>query len=100
MESGFTVEHDLMSDNTSKTTTPADSEFTAKVVEVLELIRPGIQQDGGDIELVQVTSEGEVHIRFLGACIGCPSSQITLRDGIARNLRERVPGVREVLAID
>lgn len=89
-----------MAEDTPKTTTPADSEFTAKVVEVLDLIRPGIQQDGGDIELIQVTSEGEVHIRFLGACIGCPSSQITLRDGIARNLRERVPGVREVLAMD
>ena len=89
-----------MTDDPTKATTPADSEFTAKVVEVLELNRPGIQQDGGDIELVQVTSDGEVHIRFLGACIGCPSSQITLRDGIARNLRERVPGVREVLAIE
>ena len=70
-----------------------------RIKAVLELIRPGIQDDGGDIEFIAVTDAGEVQIRFLGACIGCPSSQITLRDGIARNLREQVPEVSNVVAI-
>ena len=71
-----------------------------QVLSVLELIRPAVQEDGGDIELVEVDGDGKVSIRFLGACIGCPSSEITLREGIARNLRERVPGVSEVIAVD
>jgi Fe-S cluster biogenesis protein NfuA len=79
---------------------PAGDDLVARVTEVLELIRPAVQQDGGDIELVQVTTDGTVRIRFLGACVGCPSSEITLREGIARNLRERVPEVTEVLAVN
>ena len=71
-----------------------------RVLEVLDLIRPAVQEDGGDVELVEVLDDGTVSIRFLGACIGCPSSEITLRDGIARNLRERIPEVTEVIAID
>ncbi len=67
---------------------------------MLALIRPAVQQDGGDIELVGVTTDGTVRIRFLGACVGCPSSEITLREGIARNLRERIPEVTEVEAIN
>jgi Fe-S cluster biogenesis protein NfuA len=79
---------------------PASDDLIARVSEVLELIRPAVQQDGGDIELVQVTADGTVRIRFLGACVGCPSSEITLREGIARNLRERVPEVTQVLAVN
>lgn len=78
----------------------ASGTLREQVLSVLELIRPAVQQDGGDIELVEVDSDGKVSIRFLGACIGCPSSEITLREGIARNLRERVPGVSEVIAVD
>ena len=69
------------------------------MAEVLEQIRPAIQDDGGDIELIGVDEDGVVSIRFLGACIGCPSSEITLRDGIARNLRERIPAVTDVRSI-
>ncbi len=79
---------------------PASDDLVARVKEVLELIRPAVQQDGGDIELVEVTAGGTVRIRFLGACVGCPSSEITLREGIARNLRERIPEVSEVLAVN
>ena len=84
---------------------PADSQPNAspleqRVQQVLELIRPAVQEDGGDIKLVAVETDGTVKIRFLGACIGCPSSEITLRDGIARNLRERVPEVTAVVAVD
>jgi len=79
---------------------PASDDLVARVAEVLELIRPAVQEDGGDIELVQVTADGTVRIRFLGACVGCPSSEITLREGIARNLRERIPEITEVLAVN
>ena len=72
----------------------------ARVERVLALIRPGVQEDGGDFELVEISESGVVQIRFLGACIGCPSSEMTLRDGIARNLRDRVPEVTDVIAVD
>ena len=79
---------------------PGTDAFTEEVLAVLELIRPAVKEDGGDIELVSTSSEGEVHIRFLGACIGCPSSEITLRDGIARHLRDRISTVTAVIAVD
>ena len=69
------------------------------VEKVLSLIRPAVQSDGGDVELVGVTSDGIVQIRLLGACVGCPSSTMTLKVGIERNLRSHVPGVRGVEAI-
>lgn len=78
----------------------ADPALTGRVDEVLAMIRPAIQADGGDIELVQVTAAGVVQIRFLGACIGCPSSSITLQTGIERNLRLRIPEVTGVIAVD
>ncbi len=68
-----------------------------RVATVLERIRPAIQSDGGDLELVDVTDEGIVKIRLLGACVGCPSSTITLQMGIERNLKEKVP---EVVAVE
>lgn len=78
----------------------AEGTLRKQILDVLEMIRPAVQDDGGDIELVEVREDGTVSIRFLGACIGCPSSEITLREGIARNLRERVPGVTSVVAVD
>jgi len=71
-----------------------------RVERVIELIRPAIQADGGDIELVEVSDDGTVTIRFLGACIGCPSSPVTLRVGIEQNLKANVDGVRQVVAIE
>ncbi|HUO08748.1 MAG TPA: NifU family protein [Phycisphaerae bacterium] len=65
---------------------------------VINWLRPVIQSDGGDVELVDVSPEGVVHIRFHGACIGCPSSDMTLRQGIERNIREKVPEVSQVVA--
>lgn len=70
-----------------------------RVLAVLDLIRPAVQADGGDIEFVALTAGGEVQIRFLGACVGCPSSAITLQTGIERNLRMRVPEVTGVVAV-
>lgn len=70
-----------------------------RVQAVINLIRPAVQADGGDIELVDVSAEGVVQIRFHGACHGCPSSHMTLHDGIQRNLRERVPEVTQVVPV-
>lgn len=70
-----------------------------KVKAVLDEIRPGLQMDGGDCELIDVTDEGVVTLRLVGACAGCPMSQMTLKMGIEATLKERVPEVREVLAI-
>jgi Fe-S cluster biogenesis protein NfuA len=67
-----------------------------RVEHVLALIRPSVVADGGDVELVDVTADGEVSVRFLGACVGCPSSHLTLQAGIERNLIEHVPGIRTV----
>ena len=70
-----------------------------KVQNVLNLIRPAVQADGGDVELVDVSPEGVVQIRFHGACHGCPSSTMTLQMGIERNLREKVPEVTSVIPV-
>lgn len=67
-----------------------------RVQQVVQRIRPAVQSDGGDIELVEVTPENVVRIRFHGACIGCPSSGITLHLGIERNIKERVPEIVRV----
>jgi Fe-S cluster biogenesis protein NfuA len=70
-----------------------------KVQGVINLIRPAVQADGGDIELVDVSTDGVVQIRFHGACHGCPSSTMTLQDGITRNLREKVPEITAVVPV-
>ncbi len=70
-----------------------------RVQGVINLIRPAVQADGGDIELVNVSSEGVVQIRFHGACHGCPSSHMTLHMGIERSLREKVPEVTQVVPV-
>jgi len=68
----------------------------AEVQQALEEIRPMLQADGGDVELVEVTEDGVVRVRLQGACKGCPMSQITLKNGIEKLLKERVDGVTEV----
>ena len=70
-----------------------------RVEEVLSLIRPAIQSDGGDVELVDITDDGVVSVRFHGACATCPSSNITLQVGIERQLKDRIPGVKRVQAV-
>lgn len=75
------------------------SDLRGRVQSVLDLIRPAVQADGGDVELVDVSPAGVVSIRFHGACHGCPSSTMTLHMGIERNLRERVPEVTQVVPV-
>lgn len=69
-----------------------------RVEAVLEEIRPVLQADGGDVELVNVT-EGVVKVRLKGACSGCPMSTMTLKHGIERLLKERLSEVKEVIAV-
>jgi len=78
----------------------AANDLHARVHDVLELIRPAIQADGGDVELLRVDSDGTVMLRFRGACVGCPSRNLTLQSNIEHNLRERIPEVRAVQAVD
>jgi len=68
-----------------------------RVRAVVDLMRPDIQADGGDVEVVAV-SAGIVKVRLHGACVNCPSSRVTLQDGLARLLRERIPEVSGVEA--
>lgn len=76
--------------------TPTTLGLRLAVLEVLEEIRPAIQMDGGDVELVDVDPAGRVTVRLLGACTGCSMSQLTLKQGIENLLTMRVPGVTSV----
>jgi Fe-S cluster biogenesis protein NfuA len=81
------------------TVTQPSPSVREKVQGVINLIRPAVQADGGDIELVDVSADGVVQIRFHGACHGCPSSTMTLQMGIERNLREKVPEITSVIPV-
>jgi Fe-S cluster biogenesis protein NfuA len=67
-----------------------------QVRKVLESVRPALQADGGDVELVDVTADGVVKVKLVGSCGHCPMSTITLKMGIERALKDQVPGVTEV----
>ncbi|MCJ7652733.1 MAG: NifU family protein [Actinobacteria bacterium] len=69
-----------------------------KVEEVLAKIRPMLQMDGGDVELVGV-DDGTVKVRLTGACGGCPMATMTLKRGIEAKLKEEIPGLKEVVAV-
>jgi Fe-S cluster biogenesis protein NfuA len=67
-----------------------------QVQAVLDKIRPALQADGGDVELVDVTDEGVVKVHLVGACAGCPMSQLTLSNGVERVLKQELPAVSRV----
>ena len=69
-----------------------------KVEEILNLIRPSLVADGGNVELVDV-KDGVVSVKLTGACAGCPMSTMTLKNGIEQTLKERVPEVKEVVSV-
>jgi len=71
-----------------------------RVQSVINWLRPIIQSDGGDLELLDVSADGIVRVKFHGACVGCPSSANTLQQGIERNLREKVPEIQQVIAVN
>ena len=70
-----------------------------RVEEVLNKVRPYLQEDGGDIELVDITDDGIIKVKLTGACQGCPMSQMTLRAGVERALISELPEVKRVEAV-
>ena len=72
---------------------------TTELQPLIDEIRPYLQGDGGDCELIDVDDEGVVHLRFAGACGGCPSSTLTLKHGIENFLKEKAPWVKEVVQV-
>jgi Fe-S cluster biogenesis protein NfuA len=74
------------------------ADLKQKVEEALNEIRGSLQADGGDVELVSVTDNGTVTVRLSGACCGCPMSQMTLKMGIEKTLKQRVPEIKKVVS--
>lgn len=70
-----------------------------KVQEVLNMVRPALQADGGDVELVDVSADGVVSVKLTGACGSCPMSTMTLKMGIEKTLMEQLPEVKEVVQV-
>jgi len=75
------------------------SNLKDQVSTAIDKIRPMLQADGGDVELVDVDDQGVVSVRLQGSCAGCPMSQITLKNGIEKHLKEHVPAVKEVVSV-
>ncbi len=69
------------------------------VKKAIDRIRPGLQADGGDVELIDVGDDGVVKVRLTGACRGCPMAQMTLKNGIEKVLKQEVPAVQAVIAV-
>ena len=74
--------------------------FEEQVKEIIEAIRPSLQAHGGDVELAGVTEDNTVNVRLQGACQGCPGATMTMKMGIERILKEHIPEVKEVIAVD
>jgi len=66
----------------------------------LEVVRPSLQADGGDVTLINITEDGTVELKLIGACYGCPMAMMTLKGGIERFLVSAVPGVKEVVSVN
>lgn len=78
-----------------------DETLKEKITKILtEKIRPALQADGGDAELVEVTEDGTVKLRLKGSCVGCPFAAMTLAVGVERTLKAEIPEVKKVLAVD
>ncbi|QDV91979.1 Fe/S biogenesis protein NfuA [Phycisphaerae bacterium RAS2] len=78
---------------------PESSALRDQVADIIHQLRPAVQSDGGDIELVDITPEGVVRVRLHGACIGCPSAAMTLKMGVEASLKKHLPQVREVVCV-
>jgi len=74
--------------------------FSERVAAAIETVRPSLQMDGGDIEIIESDEDtGVVKVKLQGACSGCPMSQMTLKMGVERTLKAKVPAVKEVVAV-
>ena len=69
------------------------------VQKAIDMVRPSLQADGGYVELVDVSDDGVVKLRLTGACHGCPMAQMTLKSGIEKVIKSKVPAVKEVVAV-
>ncbi len=74
-------------------------EITSKVSAAIELVRPFLQNDGGDISLVEITDDLTVKVKLMGACGSCPYSLMTLKNGVEQAIRRDVPEIKEVVAV-
>lgn len=70
-----------------------------KVISALERVRPSLQADGGDVELVEVSEEGVVKVKLQGACATCPMSTMTLKMGIEKILKQSIPEIKQVESV-
>jgi Fe-S cluster biogenesis protein NfuA len=70
-----------------------------EVQKIIDRIRPNLQADGGDVELIDVGDDGVVKVRLVGACHGCPMAQMTLKNGIEKSLKQEIPGVKSVVSV-
>jgi Fe-S cluster biogenesis protein NfuA len=70
-----------------------------EVQKAINIVRPNLQADGGDVELVDVSADGVVKVKLTGACHGCPMSQMTLKMGIEKIIKQQVPGIKEVVSV-
>ena len=75
-------------------------EITKKVSAAIEIVRPFLQNDGGDISLVEITDDLTVKVRLMGACGSCPYSLMTLKNGVEQAIRRDVPEIKEVVAVN
>jgi Fe-S cluster biogenesis protein NfuA len=78
----------------------AQDTFETKVKMIIDSIRPNLQSHGGDVEFVATENGKTVKVRLQGACSGCPGAKMTLKMGIERLLKEKIPQVKEVIAVD
>lgn len=74
-------------------------ELGTQINSALDMIRPYLQADGGDVEFVEVTAEGDVTLKFTGACSTCEMSEMTMTAGIEETLRKSIPGLGKIVAI-
>jgi Fe-S cluster biogenesis protein NfuA len=89
-----------MCENCGCTETNTEKTMEEQVQDTIEAIRASLQSHGGDVELVGIDDDNTVKVRLQGACQGCPGATMTMKMGIERILKERVPEVKEVIAVD
>ena len=88
---------DLLTD--SEKPVKEDIRMKEAVQRVIDRIRPNLQADGGDVELIDVTDDGVVKVRLTGACHGCPMAQLTLKNGIEKIVKQEIPTVKSVISV-
>jgi len=94
------LERLFMGDSFGSNSNSNEKSFEQKVKDVIDAVRPALQSHGGDIELLGVDEDKSVRVRLQGACSGCPGARMTLKLGVERMLKSKVPEVKEVIPVD